>query len=86
MPEKSNLLDFAEFHGLAPNLVCRRGSPGACSVKSRSGKVDYPTKPDFELSEDRALICCTVPLRDLTCGDGVGVSVDQSACRLGSAK
>ena len=60
-PTDGNLLDFAEAHGLTPEFGCRNGTCGSCKVKVLEGKVTHQGKANFEIEDDEALICCSVP-------------------------
>lgn len=60
-PDQGSLLEFAEGHGLSPEFGCRNGSCGSCATKLIKGEINYTTKPTFEVGDDEALICCSVP-------------------------
>ena len=57
----TNLLDFAERHGLAPESGCRSGSCGACEVKLLSGEIAYTEPPDHKIKTGRCLLCIGTP-------------------------
>jgi uncharacterized protein len=59
--EDSNLLDFAERHGIAVGSGCRSGSCGACETQLVSGEVHYASKPDFEVTAGACLLCVGTP-------------------------
>ena len=67
-PGDGTLLDLAEAGGLKPEFSCRGGSCGTCKVKVLAGAVAYPTPPTFDVAEDEALLCCTVPADGLDLG------------------
>ena len=57
----SNLLDFAEAHGIAVESGCRSGSCGSCVSTIVSGAVDYASPPDFDLAPGQCLLCVGRP-------------------------
>lgn len=59
--KQSNLLDFAEAHGIAVESGCRSGSCGSCVSTIVSGEVDYASPPDFDLSPGQCLLCVGRP-------------------------
>jgi uncharacterized protein len=64
----SNLLDFAETHGIAVESGCRSGSCGSCVTPLLSGKVRYAHTPDFELAPGQCLLCVGKPVSALVLG------------------
>jgi ferredoxin-NADP reductase len=64
----SNLLDFAESHGIAVESGCRSGSCGSCATPLLSGEVLYEHTPDFELAPDQCLMCVGKPASALVLG------------------
>ncbi len=62
---ETNLLDFAERHGIAVESGCRSGSCGTCETKLVSGTVSYADKPDFEAASGRCLLCVGKPQSNL---------------------
>jgi ferredoxin len=57
----SNLLDFAERHGLAVDAGCRTGSCGTCQTRLLSGVVTYADKPDYDIQQGHCLLCVGKP-------------------------
>jgi ferredoxin-NADP reductase len=64
--KQSNLLDFAEAHGIQVESGCRSGSCGACVSTLVSGTVEYVSPPDFDLDPGRCLLCVGKPVAALT--------------------
>lgn len=63
--EETNLLDFAERHGIAVESGCRSGSCGTCETAIGTGEVRYPRPPSFEVAAGRCLLCVGAPASDL---------------------
>lgn len=61
----TNLLDFAERHGIAVDSGCRSGSCGTCETAVTSGDVRYAQPPSFDVAMGHCLLCVGVPTRDL---------------------
>jgi ferredoxin-NADP reductase len=61
----TNLLDFAERHGVAVDSGCRSGSCGTCATALFSGEVRYAQKPAFDLAKGQCLLCVGAPTGDL---------------------
>jgi ferredoxin-NADP reductase len=59
--QDSNLLDFAERHGIAVDSGCRSGSCGSCETRLNAGVVRYAHKPDHAISDGSCLLCVGVP-------------------------
>jgi ferredoxin-NADP reductase len=59
--KQSNLLDFAEAHGIQLESGCRSGSCGACVSTLVRGTVSYETPPDFDLAPGQCLLCVGQP-------------------------
>jgi ferredoxin len=59
--QHSNLLDFAEAHGIAVESGCRSGGCGSCLTQLASGSVVYDHAPDFDLSPGQCLLCVGRP-------------------------
>lgn len=59
--KESNLLDFAEAHGIAVESGCRSGSCGSCLTHLASGAVAYANPPDHELAAGQCLLCVARP-------------------------
>jgi ferredoxin-NADP reductase len=59
--KQSNLLDFAEAHGIQVESGCRSGSCGSCVSTVVRGTVDYASPPDFELAPGQCLLCVGRP-------------------------
>ena len=59
--KESNLLDFAEAHGIQVESGCRSGSCGSCVCTLVSGTVEYDTAPDYDLSPGQCLLCVGKP-------------------------
>jgi ferredoxin-NADP reductase len=66
--QKTNLLDFAESHGIAVESGCRAGSCGCCATPLLSGEVVYEHAPDFELLPGQCLLCVGKPASALVLG------------------
>ena len=64
--KESNLLDFAEAHGIALESGCRSGSCGSCVATLSSGAVAYASAPDFEPAPGQCLLCVARPRVALT--------------------
>ncbi|GJH14179.1 pyridoxamine 5'-phosphate oxidase family protein [Caballeronia novacaledonica] len=60
-PDSGTLLELAEARGLSPDFGCRGGTCGTCRTRIVEGAVAYITRPDFQVADDEALICCAVP-------------------------
>lgn len=60
-PGDGSLLEVAEQRGLAPEFGCRAGNCGTCRTRIVQGAVAYPTRPEFDVPQGEALICCAVP-------------------------
>ncbi len=63
--EATNLLDFAERHGIAVDSGCRSGSCGTCETAVTSGAVRYAQQPSFDIAKGHCLLCVGVPTGDL---------------------
>ncbi|WP_404711127.1 2Fe-2S iron-sulfur cluster-binding protein [Sphingomonas sp. MMS24-J13] len=63
--EETNLLDFAERHGIAVESGCRSGSCGTCETTIGTGEVRYRQRPSFEIAAGRCLLCVGAPAGDL---------------------
>jgi ferredoxin len=63
-PESGSLLDLAETRGLSPDFGCRGGSCGTCRTRIVEGAVAYLNTPDFKVTDDEALLCCSVPANE----------------------
>lgn len=63
--EDANLLDFAERHSIPVESGCRTGSCGSCETRMVSGDVHYDTKPEYELTAGRCLLCIGTPVSTL---------------------
>lgn len=63
--EETNLLDFAERHGIEVESGCRSGSCGTCETTLITGEVRYPQPPSFEIAAGRCLLCVGAPAGDL---------------------
>lgn len=64
--QESNLLDFAEKHGIAVESGCRSGSCGSCVTSLVQGDVHYATPPDYDLAAGQCLLCVGAPRSALT--------------------
>jgi ferredoxin len=64
--KESNLLDFAEAHGIQVDSGCRSGSCGSCVTTVAHGAVDYASRPDYELAAGQCLLCVARPRAQLT--------------------
>lgn len=60
-PDDGPLLDLVEKRGLSPPFGCRAGHCGDCKTKIAKGAVSYPSNPSYVVSDEEALICCSVP-------------------------
>ncbi|OYY91566.1 MAG: FAD/NAD(P)-binding oxidoreductase [Sphingomonas sp. 28-66-16] len=63
--EDTNLLDFAERHGIAVASGCRSGSCGSCETAVSSGDVRYAQPPSFDVAQGHCLLCVGAPRGDL---------------------
>lgn len=59
--EDSNLLEFAERHGVDVDSGCRSGSCGTCETKLISGTVRYAQTPDYDIAPGSCLMCIATP-------------------------
>jgi uncharacterized protein len=59
--QESNLLEFAEAHGILVESGCRAGSCGSCLTTIAKGTVVYDNTPDFELLPNQCLLCMGKP-------------------------
>jgi uncharacterized protein len=59
--KESNLLEFAEAHGILVESGCRAGSCGSCVTTIAQGTVVYDNTPDFELLPNQCLLCTGKP-------------------------
>ena len=59
--QDSNLLDFAERHGLTVDSGCRSGGCGSCETRLVSGSVVYDRRPDHDISPGCCLLCVGRP-------------------------
>jgi ferredoxin-NADP reductase len=66
--EESNLLDFAERHGIDLPSGCRSGSCGTCETEIEAGTVRYANAPAFDIAPGRCLPCVCSPTGDLVLG------------------
>jgi uncharacterized protein len=62
----SNILEFAEAHGLAPDFSCRTGICRTCECELLTGKLTYTIEPLDQPEDGMAFICCTKPDGDVT--------------------
>jgi hypothetical protein len=62
----SNLLVFAESHGIAIDSSCRAGTCGTCQTTLRSGAVTYQQDPEFDPEPGTCLLCVSTPASDVT--------------------
>ncbi len=63
--DDTNLLDFAEHHGVDVASGCRSGSCGTCETAVNSGSVRYAQQPSFDVAPGHCLLCVGVPSTDL---------------------
>ncbi|MDZ4277490.1 MAG: 2Fe-2S iron-sulfur cluster-binding protein [Erythrobacter sp.] len=66
--EDTNLLDFAERHGIDLPSGCRSGSCGTCETTVDAGEVRYAKPPAFDITDGRCLPCIGAPVGDLVLG------------------
>lgn len=59
--QDSNLLDFAERHGIAVDSGCRSGSCGSCETRVVQGSVCYLNEPDHDVAPGHCLLCVGKP-------------------------
>jgi ferredoxin-NADP reductase/uncharacterized protein YcbX len=64
--QSGSLLDLAERCGLNLPANCRSGACKACKQTLQSGSVAYTTEPLTQLASDALLMCCSVPVGDIT--------------------
>lgn len=57
----TNLLDFAERHGVVVDSGCRSGGCGSCQTRLLAGSVTYSTAPDCEPAAGSCLLCVGRP-------------------------
>jgi ferredoxin len=65
LPQKS-LLDSLEAQNIEAPFHCRDGFCGACRCKLVSGQIDYFIDPLAFIDDDEVLLCCSLPLSDVT--------------------
>lgn len=63
--QPSNLLDFAERHGVAVESGCRSGGCGSCQTRLISGTVRYANPPDHDPLPGHCLLCVAGPGTDI---------------------
>lgn len=61
----SNLLDFAERHGVSVESGCRSGSCGSCETRQLAGSVEYAQRPDCDPTPGHCLLCVGRPVSAL---------------------
>lgn len=66
--EDSNLLDFAERHGIDLPSGCRAGRCGTCETMIASGAVRYVQPPAFDVAPGHCLPCIAAPTEALVLG------------------
>lgn len=59
--QDSNLLDFAERHGVAVESGCRSGGCGSCETRCGGGTVAYGRQPDHDVAVGHCLLCVGRP-------------------------
>ncbi len=62
----SNLLDFAESHGIAVDSGCRAGGCGSCQTTIVAGEVSYQQAPDYDPEPGTCLMCTCTPKTSVT--------------------
>ena len=62
---KSDLLHLAKTTGVLIDSGCEAGSCGTCQTAVRSGKVRYPSPPDFSCEDRTCLPCVALPASDV---------------------
>ncbi|RII08643.1 Flavohemoprotein [Streptomyces sp. YIM 130001] len=60
------LLDLAESAGVQARSACRSGACLQCEQPLNAGKVAYTTAPMLPPPDDSVLLCCAVPVGDVT--------------------
>ncbi|MBO1255570.1 2Fe-2S ferredoxin-like protein [Alteromonas sp. 5E99-2] len=65
LPNKT-LLESIEAKNIEVPYHCRDGFCGACRCKLIKGDVDYTIDPLAFIDDDEVLLCCSVPLTDVT--------------------
>ncbi len=63
---ESSILETLDEAGFDIPYSCRSGSCGSCEVSLLSGEVEYMQEPIYETSDNDILICCVIPLTDVT--------------------
>lgn len=63
--EDGSLLELADAAGVALPSGCRAGACGACRQRV-TGRTAHLFEPGLPMAEDEALLCCAVPVTDLT--------------------
>jgi ferredoxin-NADP reductase/uncharacterized protein YcbX len=64
--QSGSLLDLAESCGIQLPANCRSGACKACKQMLQSGSVAYTTEPLTGMAENWALMCCSVPVSNIT--------------------
>jgi ferredoxin-NADP reductase len=59
--QDTNLLQFAERHGVPVESGCRAGSCGSCETALDSGTVRYAHEPDHRVASGHCLLCIGTP-------------------------
>ncbi len=63
---ESSILDALDEAELDIPYSCRDGNCGACEVILLSGEVEYLQDPSYETSESCILICCAIPITNVS--------------------
>lgn len=63
-----SLLEFAEIQGLSPAFSCRAGVCNTCKTALLQGEVSYFEEPLDAPELGQVLLCCALPICDLTLG------------------
>ncbi|MGP3990098.1 MOSC domain-containing protein [Streptomyces sp. 3N207] len=65
-PDSGTLLDLAESAGVPARSACRSGACLQCEQPLSAGKAAYTTAPTLPPPDDSVLLCCAVPVSDVT--------------------
>lgn len=65
LPQKT-LLESIEANNIEAPYHCRDGFCGACRCKLIDGEIDYIIDPLAFIDDDEVLLCCSIPLGDVT--------------------
>lgn len=64
--EDKPLLDSLEANNIEAPYHCRDGFCGACRCKLLAGTTEYTIDPLAFIDDDEILLCCSIPLSNVT--------------------